>query len=238
MYFVYVIKNSINDKVYVGQTRNHIQRKTTHWHCARKNNMKPLYVAMRELGSENFTFAVLEECESREIAVDLERRWIQHFDSFNVGYNLTRSGGFHVGNKGRKFSEDHKRKISEAHKGKTFSVETRRKIGEATKRRFNENHPMRGKHLSDEVRANISRAMRELYASPKGAEIRAKISETLNGTKPSSETRQKISDAGKGRKHSPETIARMKSHIFTEEHRHKLSEAARLREERKRQERV
>ena len=37
--------------------------------------------------------------------------------------------------KGKKFSEEHKRKMSEAHKGKKYSEETKKKIGESLKNR-------------------------------------------------------------------------------------------------------
>ncbi|NMJ86920.1 MAG: CRISPR-associated endonuclease Cas1, partial [Thaumarchaeota archaeon] len=56
-------------------------------------------------------------------------------------------------NKGRIFSEEHKRKISEAGKGKKLSEEHRRKIGEASKRRVREPH-------SEEVKRKISEAMK------------------------------------------------------------------------------
>ncbi len=45
-------------------------------------------------------------------------------------------------NKGKKLSEEHKRKISEGNKGRIFSKETRRKIGEANK------IALKGKHCS------------------------------------------------------------------------------------------
>jgi hypothetical protein len=82
--------------------------------CARKGDTRPLYCAMRELGSESFAFEILEECETDFLTVERKKFWISHFDSFNRGFNLTPSGGYHVGNKGRKFSEDHRRKLSEA----------------------------------------------------------------------------------------------------------------------------
>lgn len=236
MHYIYVIRNSINDKVYVGQTSKFSQRKAGHLYSARRGDQRSLYVAMREFGVDKFAFELLEECVDPHVASQREEHWVKHFDAFNAGYNLTNGGGYHVGNRGRKFSEEHKRKISEAHKGKTFSEETRRKIGRATSKRLRENHPMRGKHFSDEALSNMRKGRRELCESPKWDEIRARISETLKGTILSDETKRKISNAGKGRKHSPETIAKMKSRIFTEEHRRKLSEAAKLREERRRQE--
>lgn len=50
-------------------------------------------------------------------------------------------------------SEEHKRKIGEAHKGRVFSKEHKRKLSEAKKE---ENHPLYGKHRSEEVKRKIS----------------------------------------------------------------------------------
>lgn len=74
--------------------------------------------------------------------------------------------------KGRTFSEEHRRKISETLKGHTVSDETRRKMSEAknnisdeTRRKLSEarkgeNNPFYGKHRSDETRKKISEALK------------------------------------------------------------------------------
>lgn len=226
---IYIIENSVNEKVYVGQTRKFSQRKAGHLYSARRGDERLLYREMREFGIDKFQFRILEECETEIIASEREQYWVNRFDSFNRGYNLTTGGGYHVGNKGRKFPEDHRRKISEAHKGKTFSEESRRKMGEATRKRLLEDHPMKGKTWSDEVRQHMRESKNELYASDRGEEIKQKISETLKDRPLSEETKQKISEAGKGRRHSEETIEKMKAHKFSDEHRRKLSEAAKRR---------
>jgi group I intron endonuclease len=79
---------------------------------------------------------------------------------------------------GKHFSEEHKRKISEANKGKHLSEETRKKISESligkhpsevTRKKISEalmgkltgeNHPMFGKHLSEETKEKLSEAQR------------------------------------------------------------------------------
>ena len=62
MRYVYVIRNLINEKVYVGQTKNFNNRKAGHLAIARHGVLRPLYAAMRKYGVENFTFEVIEEC--------------------------------------------------------------------------------------------------------------------------------------------------------------------------------
>ena len=93
MRYVYVIRNLVNNKTYVGQTLMPSQRKATHFYNAKKGVVRPLYAAIRKHGVENFTFEVLEECAD-ELINEREQHWVTHFDSFNPekGYNLT-SGG-------------------------------------------------------------------------------------------------------------------------------------------------
>ena len=89
---------------------------------------------------------------------------------------------------------------SEAKKGRTLSESHRRKISEALK---GENHPMYGKHHSDETRRKMAEAKK---GKKHTEEWRRKISEALKG-KPSprkgvtlsEETRQKMREAAKRR---------------------------------------
>lgn len=128
MHYVYVVRNLLDNMAYIGKTKDPAKRKRDHFYAARKGDHRPLYVAIRDDGEQNFIFEILEECVNDLVATEREKFWIKKHNTFKNGYNLTPSGGFHVGNKGRRFSQDHRRKISEAHKGKVFSEETRRKI--------------------------------------------------------------------------------------------------------------
>lgn len=106
-----------------------------------------------------------------------------------------------LGQKGVKFSEEHKRKISEANKGKIFSLETRKKMSIAAKKRI-ANRPkgykshMIGKKLSAETRAKIS-------AANKGRKmpiaVRKKISERNIGRKSPDSVRKAVALANKNR---------------------------------------
>ena len=75
------------------------------------------------------------------------------------------------------------------HKCKTFSEETRRKISEAKK----------GKKLSEETRRKMSEAKKGHTRSPFSEEHRRKISEAKKGKVRSEETKNKISKAIKGK---------------------------------------
>lgn len=92
---IYKIQNLINGKSYIGQSKN-IKRR---WkdHCCSANNPtdhnynNPLYRSIRKYGIENFSFEVIEECLVSELN-DKERFYIQKYDSFFNGYNLTLGG--------------------------------------------------------------------------------------------------------------------------------------------------
>lgn len=95
MRYVYVIRNLLDRKVYVGQTKNPGVRKANHFYAARLGIMKPLYEAIRAQGRENFVFEVIEECAD-EVINEREEHWVAHYDSFNPakGYNLTSGGSW------------------------------------------------------------------------------------------------------------------------------------------------
>ena len=94
---IYLIKNQINNKVYVGQSRNIEQRWRTHrnrpFNPHSIDYEKPLYRAIRKYGIENFSFQVLEEC-SIEALNEKEVYWISQLNAMNplFGYNLTEGG--------------------------------------------------------------------------------------------------------------------------------------------------
>lgn len=92
---IYLIRNTITNKVYVGQSIN-IQRRW--WeHKSRafdpNNNCydKPLYRSMRKYGLEAFKLEILCECNEEELN-DLEASFIAKFDSLVPnGYNILSS---------------------------------------------------------------------------------------------------------------------------------------------------
>jgi hypothetical protein len=102
------------------------------------------------------------------------------------------------------FSEETKKKLSEAHKGKTHSEESKRKMSEVNKgKTLSEEHKIKlseakkGKTFSEESKRKMSEAHKGKTFSE---EHKRKISETNKGRTLSEETRRKISEARKGRK--------------------------------------
>ena len=90
---IYVIKNLINDKVYVGQADSAYDRFRRHRNnhlSAGKQNLE-IVKAMIELGKDNFFYSILENCED-SIANEREQHYIEMFDSYRNGYNRTLGG--------------------------------------------------------------------------------------------------------------------------------------------------
>ena len=89
---IYKITNTLNGKVYIGQSKNISQRWKAH-RTRYQTEDSLLYRAMRKYGIENFTFEVIEECDIDQLN-DREIYWIAYYQANNCekGYNLTIGG--------------------------------------------------------------------------------------------------------------------------------------------------
>lgn len=92
--YIYKITNTINKKVYIGQT---VQKPTLRFKyhineldAGRKKNSK-FQNAWKKYGKENFTFEVILKCDASELD-EQERKYIAFYDSFKNGYNATIGG--------------------------------------------------------------------------------------------------------------------------------------------------
>lgn len=95
MGYIYKITNQINQKIYIGLTRETIEdRWENHIKKAKQYPNRYLYDAMNHYGYENFTIEQIEECNNN-ILDEREIYWISYYDSTNpdIGYNLTSGGG-------------------------------------------------------------------------------------------------------------------------------------------------
>lgn len=91
---IYIISNSINNKVYIGQT---IQSLKARWyeHCRRpyKKNEAEMLIkkAIIKYGKENFTIKEIEKCAIQDLD-DREIYYISLYNSYIDGYNMTKGG--------------------------------------------------------------------------------------------------------------------------------------------------
>lgn len=94
MPYIYKIYNDINDKLYIGKTTKTIEdRWKEHVYAAlyREDKNFLLYNAIKKYGIKYFHIAQIEECPT-DILNDREKFWIQYYNSYNNGYNMTEGG--------------------------------------------------------------------------------------------------------------------------------------------------
>lgn len=195
--FIYLITCMITGKMYVGQTRVSIKRR---WdkHCLKSNSL--LYRSIEKYGKENFYVDQIEKIETNTLSEcctklnNSEVYWIDKLKTFSPnGFNLT------TGGKMTKISNETKLKIGLKSKGNKF--------------RLGQSPWNKGKKSSEETKK--------------------KLSDINKGKKHSKETIAKRSASLKGRKYSQESIQKRintrrlnGSYVFSEEHKRKISEAA------------
>ena len=91
---IYKITNTINGKIYIGQTIKSVEKR---FQQHKNNSNKPyfsqivLYQAFNKYGIENFICEELEECPL-EILDEREKYWIKFYNSYIDGYNSTLGG--------------------------------------------------------------------------------------------------------------------------------------------------
>ena len=117
------------------------------------------------------------------------------------------------GKKRKPFSEEHKKKLSEAHKGKKLSDETKKKLSKACKGKKRSEEARKnmskaqkdgkngfyGRHHTEETRKKIAAAQKGKKRKPFSEETKKHLSEVHTGKKLLEETKKKISESHKGK---------------------------------------
>ena len=190
-YTVYLRTNTINGKQYVGQSgvfkaRERQWRNLTNYYA---NNQ--LTEDRDKYGLENFDVEILAEVDTQEEAWELEKKYILEYNTlYPNGYNVSTGGGRgftyqEERNKkiseatkgennywfGKKFSDEHRKKISEGNKGKIISEEQKRKMSERMK---GENNPAYGTKHSEEWKKHMAEIMTGRKMSKESIEKTAK----------------------------------------------------------------
>ncbi|MBM3210572.1 hypothetical protein FJZ33_00010 [Candidatus Poribacteria bacterium] len=134
---IYIIKNKINHKIYVGQTTDFDKRIKQHRKNAIFNKHKiynRLYPAIKKYGINNFEFIFIENCKIEQLN-EKEIQYIQKFNSYNNGYNATKGGNNRIAYwKGKHRSKTTKRKIAKNLTNQKQSLETKIKRGASLKK--------------------------------------------------------------------------------------------------------
>jgi len=171
---VYLIRNTVNNKVYIGKTVHTLaQRWPCHVSSAKAGSNYYIHRAIRKYGID--VFEVNEICSAKTEAdlLAIERIIIEQFKSNNpqYGYNMTEGGEGTSGIKrspetitrlkeshlGYKRSEESKRAQSEAQRGRKYPLEWRKAISDSLKGRTG-SYGNRGHKHSDETKNKMRKA--------------------------------------------------------------------------------
>lgn len=116
-YCIYCYTNNINNKKYIGQSKNVSRR----CHPSNYKGCDKFYNAIQKYGWENFTRTILSENLTLSEANELEQYYISLYNSIEDGYNL-KSGGLNC-----EYSQESIKKMSEnCHsKRKIICIETK-----------------------------------------------------------------------------------------------------------------
>lgn len=223
---VYAITHNVSGKRYIGSSRNMRSRLNEHRRGLVKAahfNVK-LQNAVSKYGVDAFTFESLIRCAESDLIL-FEQRAIDGFDSCRNGYNIRPTADSQRGHKFGPPSDETKAKIRAGNIGikKPALIGNTHTLGfkhsEAAKEKIRAGNT--GKVFSEARRARISAANSGRECS---SETKAKISATKlkNGVPPKTEKWKAVMAARKGCKMPP----------FTDEHRLKMSIAAKARKAR------
>lgn len=148
-------------KIYIGQTIHPEKRIREH-----KNSKDNSYFhnAIQKYGFDAFKYEIIVKISSatpEELKRQLDKAemfYIDLYDSFKNGYNMTIGG---EGSLGHICTDETRKKMAESqkgnqnHKGKPHSAEAKQKMSESHKGEKNHNY---GKHLTAETRKKMSEA--------------------------------------------------------------------------------
>lgn len=96
MHFLYRITNTMNSKIYIGQTVNPRSRWYAHQTEAARDKPRMIIAsAIKKHGNHNFVFEVIAQCKTQDDANYLETELVKQYESHistGKGYNATHGG--------------------------------------------------------------------------------------------------------------------------------------------------
>lgn len=136
---IYQIRNLINNKIYIGSSRNLSQREKAHFRQLElnKHHSIKLQRAYNKYGKNNFKFEIIELVNNIEELLNREQYWIDKLNAVNDGYNINKDAnlpplqtGKIPWNKNKKniYSQETLKRMSISKIGKKISKEHKEKI--------------------------------------------------------------------------------------------------------------
>lgn len=96
---IYIIKNTVNGKVYVGSAVDIPRRKKEHFVYGGRHSNLLLQRAIKKYGLRNFGFQIVEEVRDKTKLIEREQFWLDTMKSFipQNGYNVSPTAGSTLG---------------------------------------------------------------------------------------------------------------------------------------------
>jgi group I intron endonuclease len=216
---IYMIKNEINEKFYIGSSKNIDTRWVVHKSKLKMNKHDNIHLqrSYNKYGKENFSYIILEETDA-EILLSKEQEYLDKYkddtQSFNIG--LKSSGGDNLTNNPNREEIIEKIKNSLKIRYENMTDEEKQKISENHKGVKNANY---GNNWSEEMKQIASKRTTE-YFKTHDQSLKNKTLEEFYGYDTAKEMKEKMSDHGKtrtgeknpfyGKKHTEETKEKIK----------------------------
>lgn len=205
---VYSIHNTLNGKFYVGSSVNVQMRFSGHRSDLRRgiHDNKKLQYAWNKYGESTFRFEYILFCEISDLLVN-EQILIDETKAVEYGYNICPVAGNTIGVKPRPESLE---KMAAAQRGRKHSEETRRKMSESAKRHVRtkeHNENLRLACIGKKMPPMTEEQKKKISAANKGRGLgriktdreRALISAAMKGRKFSEDTMNKLRESGRKR---------------------------------------
>jgi group I intron endonuclease len=191
---IYLIRNTVDGKVYVGQSVHTHRRWHEHKKCAKWGHKSHLYSAIRLYGAEAFVHELLEECLP-EMFDEREAYWMAVYDCRNPekGYNLLPAG-----QRGRVMDAETRERIASKLRGRKVPADVVARRAEQA----------RGRKHTPETKAKIAASHKWRTRSPESA-AKVGVALRLRWEAMTAEEREAYAEARRGFKHSEEARKQM-----------------------------
>lgn len=159
---IYAIKNTVNDRIYVGSSVGLRDRMCGHFrHLLLGKHPNPFLQAdYNKHGKEVYEFIVLEIVENVNLLIEREQHYIdQYFDKQNKCFNICESASSQLG---MKHTEESKKKTSNTLKDRPIHPNTHARLLDKDKNPFSKSgieHPKTGKVMPESAREAIRNAL-------------------------------------------------------------------------------
>jgi len=127
---IYMFKNTINSKIYIGQSVDVYSRYSKHKKSEFSSCINPTRFvnAIKKYGFNNFEFSIIEFVEKENLTIR-EQFWMDFYKSYlrEFGYNACPAAGSPFG---YKHTKETREKVSIASKGRLHSEKTKKLMSE------------------------------------------------------------------------------------------------------------